>query len=50
VEKRVVSVAQPPVEEATPPAKSLEGKPKTGNLPSFLRGNPWVEILSSRRS
>jgi hypothetical protein len=40
VEKRVVSVAQP---EAPP-----EKQPKTGNLPSFLEGNPWVAILSRR--
>jgi hypothetical protein len=40
MEKRVISTLQP---EAPP-----EKQPKTGNLPSFLQDNPWVEILSRR--
>jgi hypothetical protein len=40
VEKRVISTIQP----EPPPEK----QPKTGSLPSFLRDNPWVSILSRR--
>jgi len=54
MEKRVITSAppagQPPEKQPTLPveAESLKPKPKTGNLPSFLRDNPWVEILSRR--
>jgi hypothetical protein len=41
MEKRVISTLQP----EPPPEK----QPKTGRLPSFLEGNPWIEILSRRR-
>jgi hypothetical protein len=40
MEKRVISTIQP----EQPPEK----QPKTGRLPSFLEGNPWVAILSRR--
>jgi hypothetical protein len=40
VEKRVISTLQP----EPPPEKQL----KTGKIPSFLEGNPWVSILSRR--
>ena len=51
VEKRVISAAkteQPPEKQPTLPTKQPEQKPKTGRLPSFLEGNPWVSILSRR--
>jgi len=51
VEKRVISAAkteQPPEEQPTLPTKQPEQRPKTGRLPSFLEGNPWVSILSRR--
>jgi hypothetical protein len=53
MEKRVIapvaSATQPPEEHLILPAKNPEIKPKTGRLPSFLEGNPWIEILSRRR-
>jgi hypothetical protein len=54
VEKRVITSAppavQPPEKQPTllVEAESLKPKPKTGSLPSFLRDNPWVSILSRR--
>lgn len=43
--ERKTMVAEQPVQK---PFSSGEGQAETGGLPSFLRDNPWVEILSKR--
>ncbi|MEM2930056.1 MAG: hypothetical protein QW797_04280 [Thermoproteota archaeon] len=44
VEKRMTTVEKP----VQQPLSRLEERAESGELPSFLRDNPWVEILSKR--